>query len=101
MNKTLYYFFALFSICSSLSLHAQSSYDYALYDAYQKEEGQSLKTKNNKESKKYPTDRINASTEKLASSMMGWGIGLAVTILIVSGVIHQSPPATTTTTTSS
>lgn len=89
MKKTLYCLLALTLTLNLPALHAQSNYDYITQEAYSSEDidhQKPIKYKN----LPHPTGPIKASSEALATSMLGWGIGLAVGIVVLSAVIPSS-----------
>ncbi len=88
MKKSLHYLLAFLLVLKTPTLYAKSDYEYATQEAYKDHDDSTEKKKPNRHLSRAP---IKASSQALSTSMMGWGAGLAAAILILSGVIHNSP----------
>lgn len=89
MKKTLYCLLAITLTFNLPALHAQSNYEYITQEAYSSEDVDHQKPIKYK-ALPHPKGPIGTSSEALATSMFGWGIGLAIGIMVLSAVIPNS-----------
>lgn len=71
----------------------KTGYDHMVYHPYQdtfQPQKKSLPFQKRVKQEEARREEISGTTESIASSMMGWGVGMTVAIMILSGVVRQS-----------